>query len=257
MKKKLFIFLFLIFSTNAFAQSASIPYDILYGKDVLFDLTQKPILAVVQTELAQSGLLGNIPAIDLSQNKIQELYYNNGSVFRRAFIFQNQLNKEVLYFYRNGSLLAKIPYQNGEINGTVFTYFPNGNIKMQIKYKNSKPIGKAVMYHDNQNTHVIEYYEQGKRNGVQKRYDTRENLRSVIPYLNGEIHGEVFLYNQNGDTIAHLKYDNGTVIFNECTTRTGNTKTLSPLGLYQLEYGMRPVVCGISSLEDLIATTTE
>lgn len=129
----------------------------------MLDLTRKPIFAVVQTELAQSGLLGNIPDIDLSKNTIQELYYNNDSVFRRAFIFNNQINKEILYFYRDGSTLAKIPYQNGQINGTLFTYFPNENVKMQIKYKNSKPIGKAVMYHDNQNIHVIEYYDKGKK----------------------------------------------------------------------------------------------
>ncbi len=257
MKLFLPVFLFGMAASGAWAQSAAIPYDILYGQDVFYDLTQRPVLAAVQTELAQSGWLGNMPVPDLNQNKEQTFFYNNHSAFVKFPVVNHHLNGSVRFFYRSGSLLADIPYQDGRINGVVQTYFPNGNVKMRLTYQNGQREGEAVMYHDNQNVHVTEHYENGQRNGVQKRYDTRGNLRSVLPYTNGVIDGQVLLYDQNGNTVARVTYENGHVTENTCTDLEGNLQRVSPLGLYQIEAGMRPVVCGVQALENLIATTTQ
>ena len=77
MKKYIVLIVFLL-NNFAFAQPLSecIPYDILYGNELIFDLNQEPILKTLKQDLAQSNLLGNIPSFSLFKQSFNQVFYS-------------------------------------------------------------------------------------------------------------------------------------------------------------------------------------
>ena len=169
-----FLFLLTVFPLFSHAEPFGdcIPYPVLYGKDIIYDLNQKPILSLIESDLKISNLLGRIPSFNLfqqtqekqyypngdlmvnfqfnesTQSGVQNIFYENGNLMSVTPFSNNLINGTQKIYYRNGPIMATIPYVNGLLNGQLKTYYPNGNIQMKQSYLNNRPIDTYLRLDD-------------------------------------------------------------------------------------------------------------
>ena len=117
--------MFFIKSVYAQPLGSCIPYSVLYGDNLIYDLKQKPLLASLEQNLADSDLLGNIPSFSLFQQSTQPLYYPNGNtlVSFEGVMGSGQGVQNI--FYENGNLFTSISFNNNLISGTQKIYYDN------------------------------------------------------------------------------------------------------------------------------------
>lgn len=266
--KKLLILTFL-FSTSAlaFPFGECPPYEAQYGDELIFDLTQKPILAQLKDDLKTSNLFGAMPSFSLFKTSTEPVYYPNGSV-KVSFQTTGENAGIQNIFYENGSLMASIPYQNGQkngimkinyadgaqmalipyvndmINGNMTTYYPTGSINMKQSFVNSTAIGMGQMFHPNGSIALTQNYQNGLVNGLQTQYyNNGGNIQSEITYENGVMVQTARLYYENTALLAEITLQNGIPAENVCYTQNGAQSTLTAVELYKFMNGMRPIKC--------------
>lgn len=268
MKKLLFLAGLLFFKT-ALAQPTceGLPYSVLYGDDVIYDLNQRPLLESLRQELEDSDLLGNLPSFKLfvdsfepqsypngnqlvsfqiapySTQGIQNIFYENGNLFTTIPFKNNLKSGTQKVYYNNGTLFAEIPYTSDEIDGELITYHSDGNVKMKQSFNHNVPVNTGKMFHSNGNVQLIQAYQNGLINGTQIQYYINGIIQSIIPYSNGVINGTVRLYYPDSTLLAEIDYLNGKVVSNKCFTPVGQISKLNAIGIYQLENGIRPIGC--------------
>lgn len=247
MKKVFFILLcFFLSSFNTYASDRGpcVSYESEYGKDILYDLNEVPILEAVKTDLEKANLLGNLPSSLNQGTSIQKIFYQDGSLLMETPFLNNKKNGSQKIYYDNQNLLAQVPYVNGLIHGDMTVYYSNGNIKMSIAYQNGKRTGTGKMFYENGNIQLSETYQNGLREGVQTQYySDGMTIQSVIPYKDGKINGTVKLYYPDTTTLAIVEFDQGNVVSNMCYTKMSQTSSLNQIALYKLRNGMRPIYC--------------
>ncbi len=269
MNKLFYTLAFLLLSgyVSAYPTGSCPPYTILYGKEIIFDLTEKPILSTIERDLAHSDLLGNMPSFNLFKSSTetqlypngdtlvsfqtnqpnqgtQNIFYEDGNLMTSIPYSDNVKSGEQKIYYANGILMATIPFNDDLIDGELLVYHSNGNVKMRQFFNQGTPAGTAEMYHPNGNLQVLQTYQDGVINGVQTQYyDDGQTTQSIIPYSNGLINGTVQLYYPNTVLLAEVNYANGKPLSNVCYTPAGQKSQLNALGLHNIENGVRPIVC--------------
>lgn len=268
MKKFLMLYFcfFVSIASHAEPISDGIPYHLLYDKNPIYNLEQKPLLSILKNDLKESVLYGNMPdfemfktnrtlqyypngsvmvnfQINADNSGIQYVYYENGNVMTQIPFTNNARNGNQKIYYQNGILAGILPYQNDMLNGTVITYHINGNIQMRQTYQNNIRVNGGQMYHSNGNLHISQITQNGKTNGIKTMYYADGVLQAQIPYQNGVIEGDVQLYYPTGETLAILTFQNDTVIKNVCYTTFGQQATLNRAEIYKLKNGLFPINC--------------
>ncbi|MBQ3117344.1 MAG: toxin-antitoxin system YwqK family antitoxin [Alphaproteobacteria bacterium] len=265
-----FLFLLTVFPLFSHAEPFGdcIPYPVLYGKDIIYDLNQKPILSLIESDLKISNLLGRIPSFNLfqqtqenqyypngdlmvnfqfnesTQSGVQNIFYENGNLMSVIPFSNNLINGTQKIYYRNGPIMATIPYVNGLLNGQLKTYYPNGNIQMKQSYLNNRPIDTGEMFYDNGSLQLIQSYQNGKIQGTQLQYyNDGETVQAQMEYTAGILNGTTRLYYNNNALLGTVVFENGNPVSNTCQTQTGQQSTFDNLALYQIQNGMQPVKC--------------
>ncbi len=268
--KKILCTSFLFLSLTAIAQPVGdcVPYSVLYGDEIIFDLNQKPILETIKSDLMDSDLLGNIPSFNLFKTStvsmnypngdlmvsfqnnpvitqgIQHIYYENGNLMTSIPYSNAMKSGTQKIYYNNGVLMASIPYASDLIDGELRSYYWNGNTKMRQLFNQGVPINMGQMYHQNGNLQLVQSYQNGVVDGVQTQYyGDGQTIQSVIPYENGLINGTVRLYYPDSVLLGELNFNNGKIVTNTCYTPVGQTSQLNAIGIYNLINGVRPIEC--------------
>lgn len=266
--KYIIFFFYLLTYSSLYAEPISdcVPYDLLYDKNPIYNLEQKPLLSILKNDLKQSALYGNIPAFDLfktnkttlyypngnvmvyfqenaDESGIQYIYYENGNIMTQIPFSDNMRNGIQKIYYQNGILAGLLPYQNDVLNGTVITYHINGNMQMRQSYQNNIKVNGGQMYHANGNLHISQVTQNGKTNGIKTMYYTDGILQAQIPYKNGLFQGDVKLYYPTGEILAVLTFQNNEIVKNVCYTSFGQQSSLNRAEIYKLQNGMFPIQC--------------
>lgn len=271
-----FLFLLITFPQFSYAEPFGdcLPYPVLYGNEIIYDLNQKPILNLIKSDLKTSNLLGRLPSFDLfqttqtnqyypngdlmvnfqfneaTQSGQQNIFYENGNLMSVIPFSNNLKNGTQKIYYRNGPIMATIPYVNGLLNGQIKTYYPNGNMQMKQSYLNNNPVDTGEMFYDNGSVQLTQSYQNGKIQGTQMQYyNDGETVQAQLEYTNGILNGTARLYYNNTALLGTVIFENGKPISYPCQTQTGQQSTFDNMALYQIQNGMYPIECRYQTQE--------
>lgn len=111
--------------------------------------------------------------------------------------------------------------------GTAFIYYPDGRIKQTINYRNGKKEGISKEFDQNgEIITLLEYNndflisrerinrrdEQGLRQGTWKEFYPSGAIKSERTYKNDQLHGYYKEYDEKGNLILTMLYENGAIV---------------------------------------------
>jgi uncharacterized protein len=160
-------------------------------------------------------------------------YHPNGKVKLTGKYIQDELDSVVNAFYDNGKPKYTYHYKMGVKQGESLTYFYNGNLEQKVNLVNGVPSGFMRNYYEAGNIRQESFYTNGIRNGMfykyhltglmaEESYYKNGLLDSVSRYFDnvfgrmmkeeyykaGKRNGVQITYNELGDTMAVMTYQN-------------------------------------------------
>jgi hypothetical protein len=144
MKKEIFVFVMVFFSSALFAQQ-----DMAYVDNQFVDRNGIPVTGEYKITYAPNEVSADVRLV--------------GGV----------MNGPAVYFYSNGDIKEVANYANGLKNGEVVRYAENGNILMQTHYRDGQKDGVWKFWDINGNLRMKISYTNGKKSGVWKQWDER------------------------------------------------------------------------------------
>lgn len=134
-----------------------------------------------------------------NDDSIELIWYNNGSLHRRAEKKNHLYHGLYQVFFRNGQISQTGNYQEGFRVGKWYYYFPDGKIYLILTYE-KEPYDETI-YSINGSY--------GNENGEYIRYYANNNIEEVGFYLAGKLHGKRTHFYKNGKKQFEILYKNG------------------------------------------------
>lgn len=168
--------------------------------------------------------------------------------------YKNKSGK-VTFSYFNGNEIHELNMINGLFNGKYLIKDKSGKIQMESNYSSGTRDGSYLRYGPTGAPQVEINYIAGKINGISKYYDLVGNLRLSDPYIFGDntgtltrfyhnkvkftefdqfddsTEGEMKYYNQKGETILILGYENNMLLYYKKLGKDGNLSEKTPVTL--------------------------
>jgi antitoxin component YwqK of YwqJK toxin-antitoxin module len=147
--------------------------------------------------------------------------YNNGTIIEVCNMINGKLNGKYTIKDKLNTPIAEYEYVNGLLNNTYKTYNPLGTIyseriyycgKLHGTYKQNDLIGNIRL--SDENTF-------GQENGKTIRYYHTKSKMTEYNIINGTVEGEQVYYNQKGDGILILGYNNNSLSYYIRRSETG------------------------------------
>jgi|SRR6185436_347638 len=112
--------------------------------------------------------------------------------------------------YRYGSVKKFVEnYSDGILNGNKKTFYESGTLQEDGGYKNGKRDGVVTWYNQQEKPSIEYTYKMGIIDGPAKTYFASGNLQTEGNYKNNNETGEWKEYDESGNIIKTIMYDNG------------------------------------------------
>jgi len=90
-------------------------------------------------------------------------------------------------FYSTGEIFEEAEWVNGKQEGKYQVYFKNGKPYIQCKFLNNKRNGLCLVNYENGRTEMEAYYDDNKRDGEWKFYDEQGEFLYTLKYDQGRL----------------------------------------------------------------------
>lgn len=106
-------------------------------------------------------------------------------------------------YFPNGTIKQTIPYNGNKIDGLSKEFDQEGNIITLLEYNNDRLISRERINRTDNN---------GLKQGIWKEFYSNGNLKKEENYKDNLLHGYYREYNNNGQIIFTLLYENGAIV---------------------------------------------
>ena len=112
-------------------------------------------------------------------------------------------------FFSNEQKISEEEYSEGVKHGISRKYYPTGELLEESEWQNGKQEGNYSIYFQTGKPYMQCKFSNGRRNGLCLSYFTNGLTEMEAYYKNNLRHGEWKFYNEDGDSLYSLKYDQG------------------------------------------------
>jgi len=144
--------------------------------------------------------------------KITTSYYNGNEIHEYSLI-NGVLNGKYLMKDKLGKLIVDCNYSNGSKDGPYVRFGPTGAPHMEINYYSGKSNGLSKHYDIVGNLRLTDSYIFGDNTGIVTRYYHNKSKFTEITQFDNNIEGEMKYYNQKGENILTLGYENNILTY--------------------------------------------
>jgi antitoxin component YwqK of YwqJK toxin-antitoxin module len=127
-------------------------------------------------------------------------------------MYVNEKKEGTWEFYSNEQKISEEEFANGVKHGISRTYYPSGELLEEAEWDNGKQEGNYSMYFQNGKPYMQCKFSNGERNGLCLSYFTNGRIEMEAYYKNNLRHGDWKFYNEQGDSLYSLKYDEGRLL---------------------------------------------
>ncbi|MCO6495428.1 MAG: tetratricopeptide repeat protein [Bacteroidetes bacterium] len=192
MKRKLFIFIFLILPLHLFAQQIpqQKPNKTINGQKegewvLWYDEEFNPTNLIVEVQYYRKITFNAGKPV----GKVYD-YYKSGKLQWEGYLLDidpDVMDGFAISYYENGNIQVKCSFHNDQFEGDYESYYENGQLERKVTYKNNKEEGKTLLYYDNGNLQVEGFYKAGERAGEWIWYKQNGKIENKANYtLNKE-----------------------------------------------------------------------
>jgi antitoxin component YwqK of YwqJK toxin-antitoxin module len=147
--------------------------------------------------------------------------YNNGTIIEVCNMVNGKLNGKYTIKDKLNTPIAEYEYVNGLLNNTYKTYNPLGTIHSERIYYCGKLHGTYKQNDLVGNMRLSDENTFGEENGKTTRYYHTKSKMTEYNIINGTVEGEQIYYNQKGDAILILGYNNNNLSYYIRKSKTG------------------------------------
>jgi antitoxin component YwqK of YwqJK toxin-antitoxin module/Tfp pilus assembly protein PilF len=147
--------------------------------------------------------------------------YNNGTIIEVCNMVNGKLNGKYTIKDKLNMPIAEYEYANGLLNNTYKTYNPLGTIHSERIYYCGKINGTYKQNDLVGNIRLSDENTFGEENGKTIRYYHTKSKMTEYNIINGTVEGEQVYYNQKGDAILILAYNNNSLSYYIRRSKTG------------------------------------
>lgn len=127
-------------------------------------------------------------------------------------VYVNEKREGRWIFYSRGQVISEEEFANGVRHGMSRTYYPSGKLLETSEWKQGKQEGNYRVFFENGEPYMQCKFSDGKRNGLCLSYFPNGRIEMEAHYLNNLRHDEWKFYNEQGDFLYSLKYDQGRLL---------------------------------------------
>lgn len=153
--------------------------------------------------------------------------YNNGTVVEDASLINGQLNGKFVIKDKFNTPILESEFINGVKHNLEKIYSQNGTIQLENYYYSGKLNGQYKVYDLVGNLRLTDDMNFGNENGKTTRFFHNKIKMNEYNQLNGLLEGESNYYNQKGELILVIGYENNSIKYYITKNKTGelNQKT--------------------------------
>ncbi len=156
-----------------------------------------------------------------SDSAFVQLFSERGKKIAEGnYVNEKRAGKWTLY---SGDIkISEENYVDGEKHGVSMNFYPTGELFDRAEWKNGVQEGKYEVFFKNGEPYMQCKYSEGKRNGLCLSYFKNGRVEMEAYYKNNLRNGEWKFYNEEGDHLYTLKYDEGKLLNPEVRDSIGN-----------------------------------
>lgn len=128
--------------------------------------------------------------------------------------------------YSGDIKISEEQYKNGEKHGISKTFYPTGELFEKTEWKNGEQEGNYEVFFKNGKPYMQCKYSNGKRNGLCLSYFKNGRVEMEAWYIDNLRNDEWKFYNEEGEFLYSLKYNQGKLLNPEVRDSIGNQKIL-------------------------------
>ncbi len=132
-------------------------------------------------------------------------YWDAGSKYQGNWLDNNQEGQGT-YYYSDGSKYVGT-FADNKFNGMGKFYLLDGFLKYEGNFKNGLKHGSGIYYNENGSKYMANWVD-GKKEGL-GTYCLEDGSRMICNYVNDQENGYGELYNNKGEFLSKLEWDNG------------------------------------------------
>lgn len=155
--------------------------------------------------------------------------YNNGIEIHEYTLTNGLFEGKYLVKDKNGKTRSESSFTNGIRNGKSAVYGPTGGLQVERNYYAGKPDGISKYYDIAGNLRMSDNYILGNNTGLLTRYFHNKGKFLEYNQLDGDIEGEAKYYNQKGDNILILGYQNNALVYYIKLDKDGKLTEKTPI----------------------------
>lgn len=144
------------------------------------------------------------------KNKTEKftLSFQNGAYIKNYEMTNGILNGKFSALDKFKTKITEAEYINGKVHNLYKTYSPVGSLLSERNYYCGKLNGQSKHYDYAGNLRITEEYLFGVENGKTIRYYNNKSKMMEYSSVNGSIEGESIYYNQKGEALVIIGYQN-------------------------------------------------
>lgn len=127
-------------------------------------------------------------------------------------IYRDEKREGTWIFYSNGQKISEEEYAAGVRHGTSRTYYPTGELLEESEWQNGVQEGNHSVYFQTGKPYMQCKFSNGKRNGLCLSYFANNRIEMEAYYQNNLRHGGWKFFNEKGDFLYSLEYDQGQLL---------------------------------------------
>jgi len=135
--------------------------------------------------------------------KNKEIRSYNGNIISMELYVNDKKGGQSLYYYENGKIHNVINYVDGKMQGLAKEYYQSGEIMTLLEYHNGYLVNRE---------RVNRTDSSGYKQGVWKEFYDDGKIKSEKSYKDDMLHGFYKEYDNKGDLLVAIRYDNGRIL---------------------------------------------
>jgi antitoxin component YwqK of YwqJK toxin-antitoxin module len=156
-----------------------------------------------------------------SDSAFVQLFDNRGKkIAQGAYIDEKKEGKWT--FFSENVKFSEEHYVNDKKHGISRKFYPTGEVMEEAEWENGRQEGKYQVFFKNGKPYMQCKFSNGKRNGLCLSYFKNGRLEMEAHYKNNLRHDDWKFYNDSGELLYTLKYNEGVLLNPEVRDSIGN-----------------------------------
>ncbi len=157
------------------------------------------------------------------------LSYNNGAITKNFEMKNGVLNGKAISQDKYKNMMLDAEYVNGKLHNSYKKYGPTGSLLLDQNYYCGTLNGLSKQYDFVGNLRLTEEYTFGDESGKTTRYFNNKSKMMESALSNDAREGETVYYNQKGEPLAIIGYENNMAQYFVTKSKTGELTEKKPI----------------------------